>query len=201
MEVAHRKLLDKLRTFADFDAAELDAFAGVLQVKRLPKGAVVFRQDDVADGCYLIAEGRVQVSIARGQGPQAQPRQQALAMLGQGDFLGQMAVLDGGKRSATCTAMEPTTVMYLGRDALDLLVRGRSSFALKFLEALTRMLIAQLRFANRRLLTLAEQNIPDDEAALQALAQHTFGVSLTGLDEMELVVPEGLQPQARRSQR
>ena len=195
MEVAHRKLLDRLPTFSAFEPAELDAFAGVLQAKRLPKDAVVFRQGDVADGCYLLAEGRVQVSIPRGKG------QQALAMLGAGDFLGQMAVLDGGKRSATCTAVEPSTVLYLGRDALDLLVRGRSSFALKFLEALTRMLVAQLRFANRRLLALAEQDVPVDEAALRALAQHTFDVSLSGLDDMELVVPEGLQHQARRNQR
>jgi len=188
VEVAHRKLLEKLRTFADFDAAELDAFAGVLQVRQLPAGAVVFRQGEVADGCYLIAQGRVQVSLARpGKG------QQPLAVLGVGDFLGQMAVLDGGKRSATCTTLEPATVMYLGRDALDLLVRGRSSFALKFLEALTRMLVAQLRFANRRLLQLAAANAPEDEQALRALAQHTFGVSLTGLDDMELVVPDGLR--------
>lgn len=189
MEVAHRKLLEKLRTFADFDAAELDAFAGVLQVKKLPASAVVFRQGEAADGCYLIAEGRVQVSLAR----PGKSGQQPLAVLGVGDFLGQMAVLDGGKRSATCTTLEPATVMYLGRDALDLLVRGRSSFALKFLEALTRMLVAQLRFANRRLLQLAAANAPEDEQALRALAQHTFGVSLTGLDDMELVVPDGLR--------
>ena len=198
MEVAHRKLLEKLRTFADFDAAELDAFAGVLHVKQLAAGAVVFRQGENADGCYLIAAGRVQVSIRKpGSGAKGAAGQQPLAVLGVGDFLGQMAVLDGGKRSATCTTLEPTTVMYLGRDALDLLVRGRSSFALKFLEALTRMLVAQLRFANRRLLQLAAQNAPEDEQALRALAQHTFGVSLTGLDDMELVTPE-LPPPVRR---
>jgi len=129
----------------------------------------------------------VQVSITRGK------TQEPLVVLGAGDFVGQMAVLDGGKRSATCTAIEPTTVLYLGRDELDLLVRGRSSFALKFLEALTRMLVAQLRYANRRLLALAERRAPADDDALRALAQHTFGVSLTGIDDMEVVVPDGLR--------
>jgi CRP/FNR family cyclic AMP-dependent transcriptional regulator len=185
MEVAHRRLLERLRTVANFDAAELDAFAGVLQVRRLPADGIVFRQGDPADGCYLIAEGRVRVTMTGGKEP--------LATLGVGDFVGQMAVLDGGRRSATCTAIEPTTVLYLGRDELDLLVRGRSSFALKFLDALTRMLVAQLRFANRRLLALAQQDAPADSDALRALAQHTFGVSLTGLDDIELVVPDGLK--------
>lgn len=189
MEVSHRKLLERLRTFADFDEAELDAFAGVLQEKRLPENAVLFRQGDAADGCYLVATGRVQAWIPASHGR----GKQLLAVLGAGDFVGQMAVLDGGKRSATCTALEPTTVLYLGRDALDLLVRGRSSFALKFLEALTRMLVSQLRFANRRLVKLAADNVPEDQAALQALAQHTFGVTLSGLDDMEVVVPDGLR--------
>ena len=192
MEVAHRRLLSKLHTFADFDAAELDAFAGALEVKTLPAAAVLFREGDVADGCYLIAHGRVQVSIGRGK------QRKPLAVLGVGDFIGQMAVLDGGRRSATCTTLEPTTVMFLARESLDLLVRGRSSFALKFLDAITRMLVSQLRFANRRLVQLSAQNAPEDEAALRALAQHTFDVSLSGLDEMELVVPEGLQGRVRK---
>ena len=60
------------------------------------------------------------------------------------------------------------------------------------------MLVSQLRFANRRLVQLSAQNAPEDEAALRALAQHTFDVSLSGLDEMELVVPEGLQGRVRK---
>jgi len=44
VEIAHRKLLDGLRTFADFDTAELDAFAGVLREKRVATGATVFNR-------------------------------------------------------------------------------------------------------------------------------------------------------------
>lgn len=150
MEVAHRKLLDRLKAFAGFDTAEVDALAGVLKARRVAAGAALFREGEAADGCYLVADGRVQVTILR------HGRAEQLAMLGRGDFIGQMAVLDGGRRSASCNAVEDSTVLYLGRDEFDLLVRGGSSFALELLDAIARMLVARLRYANRRLPALAE---------------------------------------------
>ena len=152
----------------------------------------MFRQGDAADGCYIVAEGRVRVALGNdGEGEQ-------LAMLGGGEVIGQMALLDGGKRSATCTALEPTTVLYLGRDEFDLLCRGGSSFALKFLDALTRMLVSQLRYANRRLLALAHKNAspgdPQARAALRDVARMSLACNLgETLDQMEVVYPDGLK--------
>jgi CRP/FNR family cyclic AMP-dependent transcriptional regulator len=192
MEMKHRRLLDGLKHFTDFDAAELDALAGVLRPRTLPANARLFRHGEAADGCYIVAEGRVRVALGKdGEGEQ-------LAILGGGEVLGQMALLDGGKRSATCTALEPTTVLYLGRDEFDLLCRGGSSFALKFLDALTRMLVAQLRYANRRLLALAHKNAQPGEAhargALRDVARNSFSCNLgETLDEMEYVTPDGLK--------
>jgi CRP-like cAMP-binding protein len=197
MELAYRRLLDRLTAFSDFDAAELDALAGVLQVRRVQGGAALFREGDPADGCYLVADGRVQVSVLRNG------RAEQLAMLGRGDFIGQMAVLDGGRRSASCTAVEASTVLFLSREDFDLLVRGGSSFALKFLDALTRMLVAQLRYANRRLFALAEQESRAGVRAageravardtLSELAKRSLSCSLSDLDpdDVEVVVPPG----------
>jgi CRP-like cAMP-binding protein len=192
MEMKHRRLLDGLAHFADFQPAELDALAGVLRPRTLQASARLFRHGDAADGCYIVAEGRVRVALGKdGEGEQ-------LAILGSGEVIGHMALLDGGKRSATCTALEPTTVLYLGRDEFDLLCRGGSSFALKFLDALTRMLVAQLRYANRRLLALAHKNAPpgDPQArnAMREVAANSFACNLgETLDQMEYVTPDGLK--------
>jgi CRP-like cAMP-binding protein len=197
VEVAHRQLLDRLKAFSEFEAAELDALAGVMHVRRVAAGATLFREGEPADGCYLVADGRVQVTITRNGRPEQ------LAMLGRGDFIGQMAVLDGGRRSATCTAAESSTVLYLARDDFDRLVRGGSSFALKFVDALTRMLVAQLRYANRRLLALAEQEaraggrIAAERAAardaLHDVSRRTLSCSLSDVDpdDLEVVVVPG----------
>ena len=195
MEVAHRQLLDRLKAYCEFDAAELDALAGVMQAQRVAAGAVLFREGEPADGCYLVASGRVQVTITRNGRPEQ------LAMLGRGDFIGQMAVLDGGRRSASCTAAENGVVLFLSRDDFDLLVRGGSSFALKFVDALTRMLVAQLRYANRRLVALAEQEARAGGKAaveraaardvLHEVSRRTLSCSLSDLDpdDVEVVVP------------
>jgi CRP/FNR family cyclic AMP-dependent transcriptional regulator len=188
----HRRLLDGLNNFTDFSAAELDALAGVLHPRELRANATLFRQGDAADGCYIIADGRVRIGLS------TQAESEQLAVLGRGEVLGQMALLDGGRRSATCTALEPTTVLYLGRDEFDLLCRGGSSFALKFLDALTRMLVAQLRYANRRLLALAQRRTPAGDpnavATMRDVARYAMSCNLgETLDDMEVVIPDGLK--------
>src|SRR5262249_44549842 len=120
------------------------------------------------------------------------------AILGGGEVIGQMALLDGGKRSATGTALEPTTVLYLGRDEFDLLCRGGSSFALKFPDTLTRMLAAHLPHAHRRLLGLAHKNAqpsdPHAGAGMRDVVRAAFSCDLgETLDQIEVVVPDGLK--------
>ncbi len=201
---AHRGLLPLLKTFAGFTPAELDAVSGVLKPERLAPGGVLFREGDKAQGCYVIADGRVRVSLESG----GKPRQ--LALLGRGELIGQMALLDGSRRSATCTAIEPTLVLRLDREELDLMFRSGAPFALKFIDSVTRMLVSQLRFATRQLASMSEEAAravpaakPSAGAArpgttnnlqrdLMKVAIGTLDCTIDGcgLDDVELVVPE-----------
>lgn len=197
---AHRAALPQLKVFAGFTAFELDAVAKVLKPQRLPAGGVLFREGDRATSCYIVVDGRVRVSLERG----AKPKQ--LAMLGRGELIGQMALLDGSRRSATCTAAEPTTVLQLERDEFDLLFRSGASFALKFVDSVTRMLVAQLRFATRQLATMNEPaptatsskapgkrpTTKDLRRDLLEVARGTLDCTFDGcgLDDIEVVTPE-----------
>ncbi len=188
-------VLSRSKAFKDLTPDELEALAGVLTVRRLSAGACLFREGRPADGCYLIAEGRVRVSVDRPEGPEQ------LAMLGEGELVGQMSLLDGGRRSATCTAVDPTVAFHMSRDEFDLVFRSGSSFALKFVDALTRMLVSQLRYANRRLFALTQQHDnratcdPRVQTVLKDVARHTMSVHVDGydLDEVEVIVPDGLR--------
>jgi CRP-like cAMP-binding protein len=196
-------LLKRFKSLSGFSADELQALAGVLRLRRLSSGDVLFREGAPADGCYLIADGRVRVTVDRPTGAEQ------LALLGRGDLVGQMALLDGGKRSATCTAADPSVVLFMGRDEFDLVFRSGSSFALKFVDVLTHMLVSQLRYANRRLAAQAEQRErrsrptpgeQSDEEFLKEVASITFSGSLdVDIDEVEVVVPEGLRRDHSRS--
>jgi CRP-like cAMP-binding protein len=162
----------------------------------LPAGGVLFREGDKASCCYIVVEGRVRVSLERG----GKPKQ--LAMLGRGELIGQMALLDGSRRSATCAAAEPSLVLKLDRDELELLFRSGASFALKFIDSLTRMLVAQLRFATRQLTTMNDQpaaapagtrrNTTELRRDLIEVARGTLDCTVDGcgVDDVELVVPE-----------
>ena len=75
--------------------------------KSLAPGDTIFRDGDPPDLVYLIKEG--QVEITKGQGS----RKKVLAILKEGDFLGEMAVIDGSPRSATAKAITETRLITL----------------------------------------------------------------------------------------
>ncbi|MEI6419930.1 MAG: cyclic nucleotide-binding domain-containing protein [Sphingomonadales bacterium] len=80
---------------AGLPAAVAAELAGLMRPFQAPAGAVLFRQDDAGDGLWLLAEGQVRVeSRTPGDGVVV------LSRLGAGAALGEMALLDGGNRSA-----------------------------------------------------------------------------------------------------
>lgn len=192
---AQRNLLPQLKAFQGFTAAELDSITNVLKPERLAPGGVLFREGDKATSCYVVVDGRVRVSLERGSKPTQ------LAVLGRGELIGQMALLDGQRRSATCTAIEQALVLRLDRDEFEMLFRSGSSFALKFVDSVTRMLVAQLRFATRQL--AAMNSLPPPKKGgrttttnlrrdLVEVARGTLDCTVDGcgVDDVELVTPE-----------
>lgn len=108
--------------------AELAELARVLHPREVPAGTVVWRQGDKAKAMLMIAGGRVSVSVHLPGG-----RSVEVTTLGPREVLGEIPLLDGGKHSATVTALEPTTLLSLSRADFAALVSRRhpTSFALK----------------------------------------------------------------------
>ncbi len=103
--------------FADIPLAELEELGRVLvSVERAP-GEALWRQGEEADGLHVIASGLVCVS-ARLPGE----REVELATLGPGEVLGEIPLLDGGLRTATVRAVEPTATYFLSRADFTALV-------------------------------------------------------------------------------
>jgi CRP-like cAMP-binding protein len=89
-----------------------------IQVVQCHPGDVIFVENEPGDCLYLIAEGSVKVS-KKGRAGQ----QETLAHLLAGDFFGEMALIDGGKRSAQASAGGETILGRIDRRGWDLLVR------------------------------------------------------------------------------
>ena len=129
--------------FSGLLAEELSVFESIGQVRLFRGGDTVFSAGDPGDGFYVIESGRVNISAVVGNG-----ELRSLAVIGPGDFFGEMAVLDDAKRSATATAETETKTFFLGRDQLIELLEHRPHFALN----LIREFSARMRALNKKYL-------------------------------------------------
>lgn len=91
--------LQSCRLFTDLSVPDLEALDSVAQVRALPAGEAAFREGDAGDGIYIILTGVIQISALVGNG-----ERRVLTRLQEGDFFGEMAVLDNEPRSATASA-------------------------------------------------------------------------------------------------
>ena len=129
-------LFDRLRP------TELRELAGVVTTRRYERGEFVFFEGDRGDALFVMVEGLVKVVVGSVDGDEV-----ILTTLRPPDCFGELAVVDGGARSASVQALAPTTALALHRDALLDLVAGRREVAdvlLRSLGGLVRRLSDQV---------------------------------------------------------
>ena len=107
------ELLRKVRLFEETPADEFDYISGCLIERTIPAGEDVVREGDHDNSMFLIARGVIRV-IGERDGQAAE-----LNTLAGGDFFGEMALLTGEPRSATCRAVTVCALYELRRDDLD----------------------------------------------------------------------------------
>jgi signal transduction histidine kinase len=107
---------------------ELRALGRTGHLRKFRAGEIIFSAGDAGDGLFLVESGSVRISAVVGNG-----QSRVLAMIGSGDFFGEMAVLDDAPRSATATAEVDTEAYFLARGDLMGLLERRPKFALEIL--------------------------------------------------------------------
>ncbi len=111
--------IDRLRAiplFTDLAEQALQEVANRFLLERYAAEEVVVRQGDPGDKLYTISRGQLDVSITHSGG------QQHVAMLNEGDYFGEMAVLTGEPRSATVRTTLPTQLYSLAKSDFALLM-------------------------------------------------------------------------------
>lgn len=134
---------DRLRLFQEqgLSREELSTLATFSRERRFSAGARVFNEGDRGDELYIVADGRVRISkFIPGGG------EEALAILGRGDFFGEMALIDGEPRSASaCAHNGPLTVLALDQHSVREILSLDPRAALEFLQLLCRLVSERLR--------------------------------------------------------
>jgi len=164
MQPATQMTLEALRSVPLFASLDDDAardLRSLLSDKRVPQNTRLFRQGDKGDAMYLIESGRVRISIR-----DEEDQEVTLAELAQGDFFGEMAIIDGRQRSADAKVIEDAQFAILSREAFLSFVRNNPDVALEMLSALT----DRLRRTDELLRSRVSRNANDEEKARLTVA-------------------------------
>jgi CRP-like cAMP-binding protein len=140
---ASTSLFGAIPLFAGIDRDGLEGIARIFQPVRFEPAAHVVRQGQPADGAYLIESGSADVYTALPGGGET-----AVAALGPGSVLGEMALLDSGIRSASVLARTAVAAHFIERDAFRMLLSQRNAAAFAIQNRITLTLCERLRQLN-----------------------------------------------------
>ena len=158
--------LDRLREIGLFGGLGDDvlrSFVATLEVSELSPGAVVFKEGESGRELYVILDGEVEVLRRSKRGHETR-----VAILGPGDWFGEMSVLDVLPRSATTRILAPTRLLRLTAHELDTLYRRDTrSYSLLVLN-IAREISRRLRVADGLLAELVT-NVMDEYTRRRAI--------------------------------
>jgi CRP/FNR family cyclic AMP-dependent transcriptional regulator len=115
----------------------------------LDGGKIIFKEGDDGEQMFIIQEGKVRISRRMGDG------EHVLAILGKGDFFGEMAIVTREKRTATATAIGKTELLAFDRQGFTSMVEKNARIALNIIDKLCR----RLQNANLQIQHLARKNL------------------------------------------
>jgi CRP/FNR family transcriptional regulator, cyclic AMP receptor protein len=139
-------LLARTSLFQGLPHADMALIASHLRPAHLAPGQLIFSRGDQTRDIYIVAEGRVRLSMLAGDG-----RELSLIHATPGELFGEVAALDGGPRSADATAIGQVKVFVLPQAELKSLVAKNSRVA----QAVIVFLCARLRETNEKLEAIA----------------------------------------------
>jgi len=159
-------MLARIPLFASFNEKDRAAVAARMRTRRFAKHALLVRENDSGDALFVVLRGNVAVTRATGDG-----KENILSILKEGDFFGEMAVLDASPRSATIKALEEVDVAMLARDDFLDVLGSNPRMAVGLVVTLS----ARLRATNENIQAAAFLDVPTRLAALLLNLSNNFG--------------------------
>ncbi len=162
--MSNEMTLEALRSvplFASLTDAAAIELRELLKIKNVPAGTELFHKGDTGDAMYLIETGRVRISIHDDD-----QKEIVLAELAQGDFFGEMSIIDGRQRSADTTVIEDARLAVLSRPDFLSFVMANGEIALGMLGALS----DRLRRTDELLRSRVSRNVNEEQRKRTTMA-------------------------------
>lgn len=146
---SHSALIDEISSmlvesdlFSHMPPAELRAAAHYFGINKIAQDETVFDEGDVGAFMCVVHSGRISVIKANQNDELVE-----VATLGPGRAFGEMAVLDGEHRSATCKAAEDSILLTLSKGALDKMLEEHPRIGARIIRSISVSLSRRLRMA------------------------------------------------------
>ena len=140
------ELLQSVALFWDLSEEELGYISEKMIARHYESGKFIFLEDSEGEQCFFVVQGSVKVTRLSKDG-----REVILAMLNEGEFFGEMALLDGESRSANVIALEQTEVLTLNREDFLIVLHDYPQIAIQLLKEMAH----RLRKSDRHIASLS----------------------------------------------
>ena len=167
------ELLRRVPLLVGLSDGELERISQVAIPRSYPRGARVFHEGDESDACYVIRNGEVRVTREHSDG-----RAIALATLGPGEIVGELAMLDGEVRSASVEALTDVELLAIAARDMRALLERNPEITAKLVVALTR----RVRETNERVARQSFQTVPSRVAGVLSQLASEAGSDGAGRD-------------------
>lgn len=147
-----QELLSKVPAFAHLTFRELKEVAAIVHKREYRAGEPVFHQSDPGLGMYIIQEGSVSIAIADKDG-----NQKELAVLSDGDFFGELGLLDESPRSASAVCKTDCLLIGFFRPDLFELIDRKPALGIKIVLKLAEIVGERLRKTDKELSKVKSQ--------------------------------------------
>jgi CRP/FNR family transcriptional regulator, cyclic AMP receptor protein len=128
-------ILRKVPLFGQLAPPDLDRVAEIARERAYPRNSVILFEDDPGDALYVVAQGQVKVVLIGEDG-----REVILSVMGEGEFFGEMALIDDEPRSAHVIAMEDSGLLVIRREDFQDLLKQTPGIGLVLLREFSRRL-------------------------------------------------------------
>jgi CRP-like cAMP-binding protein len=146
-----QEIVKVLPLFENFSTAEYQLLCEYMECFATPRNALILAEGTVGDFMLLILTGKVNVVKSHGSS-----ESQVVAKVGPGSFLGEMSLIDGQRRFASCVATDPTDFAVLTRQALNEILDAHPRLGAKLLLLLLQLTTGRLREATNRMIPVVE---------------------------------------------
>jgi CRP-like cAMP-binding protein len=176
--VENIQFLKSVPIFSELDDKTLEKVSRLGAVQSFAKDSIILSEQEAGSALFVIVSGKVKISRVSNDNVE---KEVILSLLNPSDFFGEMALLDGQKRSATVTAIEDSKVFIIQRnDFLDLL-RSYPEVSISLLQELTQ----RLRAAGMKIKSLSLKDAEGKVATVLLQLADDIGKIKQGVVEIE----------------